>query len=85
MKVYKVFKREEIENALEKAGLPGDSFWDCLGDNFCNDVAVSWWVESPYEDDPEYEELEKSRKIINEYMISQGCSIDETVYIDITW
>ena len=85
MKLYKVFEREEIQNALEKAGLPGDSFWDCLGDNFCNDVAVSWLVESYYEDDPEYEELEKSRKAINEYMISQGCSIDEIVYIDITW
>lgn len=84
MKTYKVFEREEIQDALEKAGIPGDSFWDCIG-NYCNDVAIFWWVGSPDEDASEYEELEKLRKTINEYMISQGCSIDEAVYIDVSW
>jgi len=87
MKIYKVFEREEIQDALEKAGFTSDDLWDLwdLLDNSYNDVAVPWCIESPYEDDPVYQKNSEIAKVINEYMISKGCSIDEDVYIDMTW
>lgn len=79
MKTYKVFEAEELENALKEKGLDGDSLFD-LFEGVGNDTAVCWWVNS--EDEDEYGEAEK---IINKYMISQGCSPDETVFIYFSW
>lgn len=87
MRVCTVFDREEINEIVKKEG-EYDSFIDYLNDGytpFCNDVAVPWYIESPYEDDPDYEELNETAKAINQYMINRGCSLGELVYIDVTW
>ena len=83
MKTYKIFEAKELEEALEEKGLDGDMLFD-LFNNFCNDVAVHWWVELP-SITPEDSVYEKAINIVNEYMINQGCASDEKVYIDVTW
>lgn len=96
MKTYKVFERDEINKAMEDAGL-ATSFLEHLDGNFCNDVAVHWYVEtisdedvqSALEEDKEsgdnYGQYLRESKVINEYLLSQGCKEDEMVYIDVTW
>lgn len=73
MKICKVFDREDIEKAVWIY-----DFLEEIGRDFCNDVAIPWWIEE-YEDDTDF------RKAVNNYLISQGCTYGEKVYIDITW
>ena len=78
MEIYKVFDREDIDRAIDY------NFLENYGSNFCNDVAVPWWIENDdeYEEDPEYYNF---REAVNNYLISQGCTCGEKVYIDVTW
>ena len=73
--IIKLFTREEIEKNT------GVDFLDNYCGNFCNDVAVFWFVDDPYTTDFDTEEDKK----INEYLIHNGANINERVLIDITW
>ena len=92
MKTYKVFEKDEMVEILEKGNAEITDFYEYLN-NFCNDVAVHWYVETitdeeiaeAEESDPEWSQLVKGRKIINDYLLSIGCKEDELVYVDITW
>lgn len=81
MKTYKVFEAEELEAALDEADLKANELYH-LFEGVGNDTAVCWWINSEDKDENEYGEVEN---IINTYMISQGCSPNETVMIYFSW
>lgn len=91
MKMYKVFEKDEMVEILKKGNAEVTDFYEYISGNFCNDVAVHWYVEKitdeeiAEEEDPDWIWLLKGRKIINDYLLSIGCKEDELVYVDVTW
>ena len=71
MKIVKMFDKDEIEKET------GIDVLEVYWGNFCNDVAVPWWIE----DDEENEDYEK----INSYLLAHGATIGEKVWIDVAW
>ena len=92
MKTYKVFEKDEMNEILKKGNAEVTDFYEYLND-FCNDVAIHWYVEKITDEQIAEEEADpdsvcwmlKGRKIINDYLLSIGCKEDELVYVDITW
>ena len=72
MKIVKMFNAIEIQ---EETGIDVlDIYW---GD-FCNDVAIPWYV---HDDDEENDDREK----IDNYLLAHGATLGEKVWIDVTW
>lgn len=83
MKMIKMFTRIEIEDAINQNSKENDEFdlFDAI--EYCggNDVAIHYFVQ-----DPETDYFYNDKEIeLNKYLISQGCEIDEKIWIDITW
>ena len=71
MKIIKMFNAIEIEKET------GIDVLDIYWGNFCNDVAIPWYIEED-EDNEDY-------KKINNYLLTHGANLNEKVWIDITW
>ena len=82
MKRYKVYKRDEFEDIVEKIG-EYDSFLCFLFENgyeFSNYVAIPWYVTNNLVDNGN-----ETSKAINKYLFDDGCLLGEEIYIDVTW
>ena len=70
MKIVKMFNAIEIQKETNVDVL------DIYCGNFCNDVAIPWWIDE--EEDEDY-------KKIDNYLLTHGANLGEKVWIDVTW
>jgi hypothetical protein len=76
MKTVKMF------NAIEIQKETGVDVLDIYWGSFCNDVAIPWYVH----DEDDYDDDEKcGRQKIDDYLLAQGATLGEKVWIDVTW
>ena len=75
MKMVKMFTREEIQKAINDIDVLKALYY--YGGN---DVAFYHYINDPKEDF-----LNDDEKKLTEYLIQQGCQIDEKIWIDVTW
>ena len=71
MEIVKMFDAIEIQKETDIDVL------EIYNGNFCNDVAIPWWIGNN-EDDENY-------KKIDSYLLAHGASLGEKVWIDVTW
>lgn len=90
MKMVKMFDRHsEISPYMEEKGFPEWFDTDEILYIPGNDCAVSYWIR-PDEELEEWRDYEEGNyyemvKTFNQFFLDNGCKINETVWIDITW
>ncbi len=71
MEIVKMFNSIEIQKET------GINVLDIYNDNFCNDVAIPWWIGNI--------EYDEDYKKIDNYLLAHGANPNEKVWIDVTW